>query len=275
MLPIENDVDCNFNILAFNMASTNASLLCKEEERGLRLRLLMETATETLRKKFHQYFPTDPRQLHQKLLLHKNKLRLLTKRKVMFQDQFDILFPSNGLTDSKAFDITLLTLLLGRVCGLTSPQLGWSVEPWPQDQSNAAHIVLVRTGRNKLLHTGLKMSLENFTTFWDDIENSLVALVCTKKELDGLKICPLDLGTVQRLETAEKNLKATIINLHETEYNLHETEQSLQTTTKKLQTTADRAVHLEDSLLIWYLLQIATSNSFVNRARRGYSHSPR
>ena len=128
-------------IVIFILVFPMASICSKEEENGLRLRLQMEKATETLCRKFHQYYSTDPSKLYQQLSLHHTKFSNLLKKKTIYQDQYDLLFPSNCLTDSSQFDITLLTLLLEKVCGLAPPQPGWRRMPLPQDQSDSAHVV--------------------------------------------------------------------------------------------------------------------------------------
>ena len=50
------------------------------------------------------------------------KLRNLKKRRVIFDGQWEKLFPASGdPPDSKTFDITLLQLLLREICHLTAP----------------------------------------------------------------------------------------------------------------------------------------------------------
>ena len=181
-----------------------------DEEHGLRLQLLIERAAEILRNKFHRYFSSDPKTLYQQLSGHQILLNQYLTRRILYQDQYALLFPANGLTDSGSFDICLLTFLLRQLCGLPSPGTGWSVLPSPTDQTESAHLVRIRFGRNKVQHGGLKWDFTNFTEVWDEITDSLIALGCTNTEIDNLRICPLDSTTVQKLQQCRVQLKASI-----------------------------------------------------------------
>ena len=181
-----------------------------DEERGIRLQLLIEKATEILRNKFHQYFSSDPKTLYQQLSCHQSLLKKYLRQRILYKDQYALLFPKNGLTDSGSFDICLLTFLLRQLCGLPSPATGWSVLPLPTDQTESAHLVRIRFGRNKVQHGGLKWDFTNFTQVWDEITDSIIALGCTKNEINNLRTCPLDSTTVQKLQQCRAQLKASL-----------------------------------------------------------------
>ena len=179
-----------------------------DEERGIRLQLLIEKATEILRNKFHQYFSSDPKTLYQQLSRHQSLLKKYLTQRILYKDQYDLLFPTNSLTDSGSFDICLLTFLLRQLCGLSSPATGWSVLPLPTDQTESAHLVRIRFGRNKVQHGGLKWDITNFTQVWDEITDSVISLGCTKTEIN--RSCPLDSITVQKLQQCRVQLKASL-----------------------------------------------------------------
>ena len=181
-----------------------------DEEHGIRLQLLIEKATEILRNKFHQYFSSDPKILYQQLSCHQTLLKKYLTQRILYKDQYALLFPTNGLTDSGSFDICLLTFLLRQLCGLPSPATGWSVLPLPTDQTESAHLVRIRFGRNKVQHGGLKWDFTNFTKVWDEITDSIIALGCSQNEINNLRACPLDSTTVQKLQQCRVQLKASL-----------------------------------------------------------------
>ena len=181
-----------------------------DEERGIRLQLLIEKATEILRNKFHQYFLSDPKTLYQQLSCHQSLLKKYLTQRILYKDQYALLFPLNGLTDYGSFDICLLTFLLRQLCELPSPATGWSVLPLSTDQTESAHLVRIRFGRNKVQHGGLKWDFTNFTQVWDEITDSVIALGCTKNEINNLRACPLDSTTVQKLQQCRVQLEASL-----------------------------------------------------------------
>ena len=188
-----------------------------DEERGIRLQLLIEKATEILRNKFHRYFSSDPKTLYQQLSCHHSLLKKYLTKRILYKDQYALLLPTNGLTDSGSFDICLLTFLLRQLCGLASSATGWSVLPLPTDQTESAHLVRIRFGRNKVQHGGLKWDFTNFTQVWDEIADSVIALGCTKSEINNLGTCPLDLTTVQNLQQCRVQLKASLERVYHLE----------------------------------------------------------
>lgn len=89
----------------------------KVEQKLFRLKRKIE---EIERNILHTVFPRDPTLFYQELntAKHKNKLlELKNKKRILNQDQYDLLFPSNQQTNSEHFDATLLGILLRSVCG--------------------------------------------------------------------------------------------------------------------------------------------------------------
>ena len=181
---------------------TQGHSISTEQENGLRLQLLNEKITQTLRNKFHQYFASDPKTLFKELSAHKATLIGYLRKKIIYKDQYALLLPSNGLSDSKTFDVSLLAFLLRALCGLPQPITGWDKDPSPTDQTESAHLLRVRTGRNKIQHSPLQWDVTSFNVLWDEIGESLIGLGCTKDELKELKECPIDPGKVQELKAA-------------------------------------------------------------------------
>ena len=87
----------------------------KVEQKLSRLKRKIE---EIERNVLHSVFPRDPKQLYLELVTHQKKLlELKTKKRVLSQEQYDLLFPASQQTNSEEFDTTLLGVLLRSVCG--------------------------------------------------------------------------------------------------------------------------------------------------------------
>ena len=185
-----------------SMANPPGHCISTEQENGLRLQLLNEKTTQTLRKKFHQYFSSDPKTLFKELSAHQATLKDLLRKKILYKDQYALLFPSNGLPDSEIFDISLLAFLLRALCGLPQPVTGWVADPSRTDQTESANLVRVKNGRNKIQHSPLQWDVASFNVLWDEISESLICLGCTKDELKELKECPIDPVKVKELKAA-------------------------------------------------------------------------
>ena len=184
------------------MSNPQGDCISTEQEYGLRLQLLNEKTTQTLRNKFHQYFSSDPKTLFKELSAHKAILKGCLRRKILYREQYALLLPSNGLSDSKTFDISLLIFLLRELCALQEPITGWDADPSPTDQTESANLVRVRKGRNKIQHRPLQWDVTSFNSLWDEIGESLIGLGATKDELKELKECPIDPVKVQELKAA-------------------------------------------------------------------------
>ena len=193
-----------------NPPSLQVQCVSTEEENGFRLQLLIQKATEVLRNKFHQHFSNDPSTLYQELSAHQRLLNRYLSQKIIYEDQYSLLFPNNGLTDSGSFDICLLTFLLRSLCGIPAPATGWSAEPLSTDQTESTHLVRIRIGRNKVQHGALKRHVKDFTEVWDEISDCVIGLGCTNSELNDLKIRPLDSSAVQNLQRCRVDLNAAL-----------------------------------------------------------------
>ena len=170
----------------------------KEKTNGTRLaRLLIDGGTHVLRKFLHSIYP--PATLQHVLNNNRPKLQSLKSRRVIFDDQWEMLFPSSGdPPDSKTFDITLLHLLLREICHLTAPPTGWHKMPADTDVSPEANVVRIKCFRNELCHsvsTGIPNS--EFEDKWNKISSSLQALEASvyRKRIQDLRNDPIDHDT--------------------------------------------------------------------------------
>jgi len=94
-----------------------------EKKNGAKLsRLLVDGGITVLRNVFDRYPPAN---LASGLIANYTTLTIL-KKKVSHKPQWDLLFPPYVATPhSKTFDISLLFLLLTKICGLSPPLSRW------------------------------------------------------------------------------------------------------------------------------------------------------
>ena len=167
----------------------------KNQVNTLRLiRLLNEYGTAALRNEFDAKFP--PASLATSLsgLPLKNALQALLKKKILNTSQWNELYPSSGVPDSKKFDISLLYLLLRNCCGL-KPQGDpvWTSNPPATDRSVEANIARVRWYRNAVIHDkAAGVDDATFQNYWAVLSLALTDLGISQTELDALKNSPLD-----------------------------------------------------------------------------------
>ncbi|XP_029198310.2 uncharacterized protein LOC114963303 [Acropora millepora] len=185
----------------------SASLFDPSEakDNGTRLaRLLIDGGTHVLRELLHSMFP--PATLPTVLNKFKPSLQNLKSRRKLFDDQWELLYPSSGQApDANKFDITLLHLLLREICALTEPSNGWHNMPAEDDDSQEAHIVRIKCFRNDLCHnisTGVPN--DEFEETWTTVSQSLEALGLDPEEIKRLKNETIDHDTKRRIEEVMK-----------------------------------------------------------------------
>ena len=151
-------------------------------------RLLIDGGTTVLKRIFDGLHP--PSNLAADLNANKSTLSILLKKKVLHKPQWDKLFPPGGVApDSKTFDITLLFLLLTKICGLTPPPSGWHTKPPSSDTSHEANLARVKFYRNVLYGhvTTTGVDTPTFSALWTEISGVLVSLGLDQAEVDRLK----------------------------------------------------------------------------------------
>ncbi|CAB3985849.1 Hypothetical predicted protein [Paramuricea clavata] len=183
------------------MASSSQTL--NDQANGGRLsRLLVNKGTQALRAVFDFTY----RSSTLTAVLNTNKAILQKLRyKVINPSQWKLLYPSSGPPDSQNFDVTLLTVLLRNICGLTRPASGWDALPPDSDTSVAANIARIKFYRNQVhAHiTTTEIAGNEFENLWLKISKALIGLGIPKSELDESKEAPLSLeeaGCIQLLE---------------------------------------------------------------------------
>ena len=110
--------------------------------------------------------------------------------------QWGRLYPANYPVSSKAFDITLLTVLLRTICGLSPPATGWDHLPPASNISIADDIARVKYYRNIVYGQAFQASVDDisFSAYWQEIREALVRLGGThfRSVIDNLKHSCMD-----------------------------------------------------------------------------------
>lgn len=152
------------------------------------VRLLIDGGTEAMRIVFQQCHTG--RTIQTVLAANKSTLVHLKGKKIINQTQWDKLYPTPpNIPDINNFDITLLSVLLRNICGLTAPSTGWDKEPNASDNSPEANIVRIRLFRNDLhahvTETGI--TTKDYEHYWNKISPILVSFGIDQKEIDQMK----------------------------------------------------------------------------------------
>ena len=152
--------------------TTNYARLC---------RLLVDVGSQVLRSTFDKIHP--PATLHTVLgstSVHYATLQSLYRgrRKVLNPTQWGKLYPTHSPVSSATFDITLLTVLLRNICGLSPPANGWDRLPLATSTSIADDIARVKYYRNTVYGHASQASVDdsNFSAYWHEIREALVRL---------------------------------------------------------------------------------------------------
>lgn len=111
-----------------------------------------------------------------------NNLKL---RKVLFQDQYDLL-TKVPVVEPEELDITLLCSIFRGLCKIT-PTNGWQTPPGPTDQGLGDDIYRLRTIRNTIYGhtTTTRVPTVDFQTLWTELEQLVIRLAkfgTTKKQ---------------------------------------------------------------------------------------------
>ena len=162
-------------------AKANFSRLCQ---------LLVDKGGDALRAALHAIHP--PSTLSSVLIAQKSALQKI-KYKVITDKQWNLLFPTSGTLDSKSFDITLLTILLRNICGLSLPAKGWNATPSTGDTSISDDIVRIKMFRNDIYGRIASTQLDDarFEKLWQEISKPLIRLGIPQKDIDEIKVAPL------------------------------------------------------------------------------------
>lgn len=160
--------------------------------------LIKKVGTSVCYNIFHRYFPKDKKQLYQKLLPFKKKLK-----PYLFASQRELLFGNpNKETDSIQFDITLLLLLIRNTCNcLAPPRKGWNRRPSASDFTDGANLERLRIRRNSLAHTGsTPVKLSACSKKWNETAAILISLGADPNEISYYATVQLDSNKKSDLE---------------------------------------------------------------------------
>ena len=122
--------------------------------------------------------PEDEEELYKELLRFQPQFQSLIKKRVLKQDQYDIIYPTDKKTCFSKFDINIIALIIRNCPMFPSPAAGWENAPLPQDTSISANIMRARIIRNIIFHYADPSAMEEaeFQKLWSDIANILKAL---------------------------------------------------------------------------------------------------
>ena len=214
-------------------------------------RLLIDGGTTVLRKIFDGHHP--PANLITDLNANYPILNNLLRRRVLNGHQWDKLFPPGGVPpDSNTFDITLLFLLLTKICGLTPPPSGWHTKPPSSDTSHEANLARVKFYRNILYGhvTTTGVDTPTFSALWTEISGVLVSLGLDQAEVDRLKA---EKGGEQdyievliEWADSEEDIKSQLKNIHHSQSQTHQAVQDLCLAQVKTQKTVKEIHQSQD-----------------------------
>ena len=236
------------------MTTTAPSPLASSVEKtnGAKLsRLLIDGGTTVLRKIFDGHHP--PANLIIDLNANYPILNNLLRRRVLNGHQWDKLFPPGGVPpDSNTFDITLLFLLLTKICGLTPPPSGWHTKPPSSDTSHEANLARVKFYRNILYGhvTTIGVDTPTFSALWTEISGVIVSLGLDQAEVDRLKV---EKGGEQdyidvliEWAASEEDIKSQLKNIHHSQSQTHQAVQDLCLAQVKTQKTVKEIHQSQD-----------------------------
>ena len=219
------------------MASSSVSSVLGSSDDTLQgtklMRLILDGGTEALRNAFRKIHP---RNLQVVLSTNQHILSNLN-RNIINQSQWDKLYPASPkLPDINDFDITLLSILLRNICGLSPPSSGWAEMPNVSDDSFEADIVRIKLFRNeRFAHvTKTAVSTANFKSFWAEISVPLVRLGIDQKEIDRLEKEKCGPEEVARLLKEWNEFDGKIINALEDVLNVSNESQNVSRENQKI-----------------------------------------
>ncbi|CAH3185617.1 unnamed protein product [Porites evermanni] len=223
-----------------------------EKTNGAKLsRLLIDGGTTVLRKIFDGHHP--PANLIIDLNANYPILNNLFRRRVLNGHQWDKLFPPGGVPpDSNIFDITLLFLLLTKICRLTPPTSGWHTKSPSSDTSHEANLARVKFYRNVLYGhvTTTGVDTTTFSALWTEISGVLVSLGLDQAEVDRLKA---EKGGEQdyidvliEWADSEEDIKTQLKNIHQSQSQTHQSVQDVRLAQEKTQETVKEIRQSQD-----------------------------
>lgn len=154
--------------------------------------------------------------LHAKMIQFKKKFYEKLK-KIIHKEQWDILCPASGKSNSRDWDITLVVLVIRYEKIIPAPLGGWGQKvPHKNDTSLAAFCLLAKQLRNELLHSSVNdiQNEQDFLKYWKRMGHILKGLGYNNMVLfNDLETASLKMYTslgVQFLETKMAHLQQSL-----------------------------------------------------------------
>ncbi|XP_063446545.1 uncharacterized protein LOC134726078 [Mytilus trossulus] len=168
--------------------------LSEEEENYVRLVLFLKgVAPRAVRTLFDREFP--PIHLPSTLNTNYNTLDDLKFKRIVNQAQWNLLFPRNGVPDSKTFDVTLMICLIRNLTSVIPAINGFDSLPLPAQTTPGSDLARIKYYRNKLAHYDSNtIDTAYFNTAWTDISDAVGRLggQAMYQECQELKVKILD-----------------------------------------------------------------------------------
>lgn len=184
-----------------------------EETNYLRLiRLLFGIATKAVRVMFSYHLSGSLKTL---LANKRNDLNKLRERSKIFQEQWQLVFPTNGSPKLERFDLSLLITLLQNLDIIDKPASGWQKLPKSNDHSEGADLVRIKLYRNQIVHHDKPcISNRDYKILWDDLSKAInrISNNVYDYEINHLRIQSLDRTQIdfdREFVQAKKQLNST------------------------------------------------------------------
>ncbi|XP_060602274.1 uncharacterized protein LOC132755426, partial [Ruditapes philippinarum] len=172
----------------------------------------------------------------------------LKNKGVITQEQYDILFPTDGhVPTTSEMDLTLIFIFLLRClrCFGLNRNFDWKASLISTDVSIEADICRLKAHRNDISHKTQTTDIEahDFVTLWKDIEQILVRLsspaLNIQQTIDDFKTCPLDPEEEKRVQEEIqkwKDYEADVDRLKEEMTNVKERVTEVEKTQEEIKT---------------------------------------
>ena len=150
--------------------TTNYARLC---------RLLVDVSAQILRETFDKRRPTGNLDAVLSSTPVHAVLRSLRHKRILNPSQWGKLYPAlKSAVSSNSFDITLLMVLLRKICGLVPPATGWDTPPPEADTTLEADIVRIKCYINTVHSHASEASVDDpkFSQYWQDIQDAFLRL---------------------------------------------------------------------------------------------------
>ena len=142
--------------------------------------LIQYGGTEACKYVLHtrEKLPLNGADLYNALQRKKADFDKLLKKKAIKKEQYENIFPANGITDISKWDITLFTLVINTMFG---------------KQKYKVLVDELRAIRNQEFHRGnSKIAEADFEKKWKELKQLFSEYGVDKNVIDGLKTCALD-----------------------------------------------------------------------------------